>query len=103
MTNFSHVESFKHYVDKISKDADLKMLSDYVLDEIFEHDEKTDVIHIFKNLSLKKIREYNDLVYRMKGEVSYKKTFSAALDVFQFMKQNFIQIGFFFKLKIIVN
>lgn len=103
MANFYAVNSINLYVNEVSKDKDnyvkydLKMLGEFVIDSVFEHEEETDAIHIFKHLSLEKIREYNDLVYKMKeeGDETNKKTFSATLDVFQFMKQNSIRIGFF--------
>lgn len=92
--DFSHVKSFKHYVETIDESRDLKILSEYVLDEIFEHDGETEAIHIFKDLSLRKIREYNDLAIDVMCTMREEgKIFTTKLAVFQFMKQNSLPVG----------
>lgn len=61
--SFIHIKSLLSYLNEFEEQRnDMKMLGEYVIDNIFEHKGNGTNTHSFDNLSLKEISEWNELV-----------------------------------------
>lgn len=63
MNSFIHIKLLLSYLNEFEEQRnDMKMLGEYVIDNVFEHEGNGTNTHSFDKLSLKEIREWNELV-----------------------------------------
>lgn len=89
---YDYVDDMKTRMDEELHD-DLKMLADYILDNIFEHEEETMDTDAFYSLPLRKVGRYNQKYFAYKNNDDFTNpteevTFNYLLDLYNFISHS---------------
>ena len=89
---YEYIEDMKTRMNKELRD-DLKILADYVLDNIFEHEEETMNTDAFRSLPLRKVGRYNQKYFAYKANDDFTNptrevAFNHLLDLYNFISND---------------